>query len=133
MSRKTLRMNRFGESILSELDSFYYFVKAVHQKYQNSPNNNEDVFQVDFNWTWNGYEGYGEIDYYKHNSMLCNTLGENFSNMTVSSKSIKQQPDGRNNCALYNDAKLGQLFELMLSQINLSNAMCYEEWINHIK
>ena len=126
-------MNRFGESILSAFDLFYYSVKTIHQKYPNNKNNDSDVFQVNFNWTWNGYEGYGEIDFFKSTSLLCNKFGENFSNMTVSSKSKKQQPNGRNNCALYNDDSLSQLFELMLSKIDLTNPMSYDEWINSIK
>lgn len=129
---KTLRMNRFGESILSEFELFYYSIKTIHQKYPNNPKNDSDVYQVRFNWTWNGYEGYGEIDFFKSTSRLCNRFGENFSNMTVSSKSKKQQPNGRNNCALYNDDSLGQLFELMLSKIDLTNPISYDEWINSI-
>lgn len=132
MSRKTLRMNRFGECILSEIDLFHYSVKGIHQKYPNNSNNDLNVYQVKFDWTWNGYEGFGEIDFYKQTATLCNKFGENFSNMTVSSKSKRQQPNGRHNCALYNDSSLSQLFELMLSQINLSNAISYEEWINSV-
>ena len=131
--RKTLRINRFGESILSEFDFFSYSVKTIHQKYPNNKNTDSDVYQVNFNWTWNGYEGYGEIDFFKSTSLLCNSFGENFSNMTVSSKSKKQQSNGRNNCALYNDDSLSQLFESMLSKIDLTNPMSYDEWINSIK
>lgn len=131
--RKTLRINRFGESILSEFDLFSYSIKTIHQKYPNNKNTDSDVYQVNFNWTWNGYEGYGEIDFFKSTSLLCNSSGENFSNMTVSSKSKKQQPNGRNNCALYNDDSLSQLFESMLSKIDLTNPMSYDEWINSIK
>lgn len=132
MNRKTLRMNRFGECILSEIDLFNYSVEAIHQKYPNLPNNDSNVYQVNFNWTWNGFEGYGEIDFYKRSAKLCNKPGEDLSNMTVSSKSKRQQPNGRQNCALYNDDSLGQLFELMLSQINLSNAISYDEWMSGI-
>lgn len=131
--RKTLRINRFGESILSEFDLFSYSIKTIHQKYPNNKNTDSDVYQVNFNWTWNGYEGYGEIDFFKSTSLLCNSFGENFSNMTVSSKSKKQQLNGRNNCALYNDDSLSQLFESMLSKIDLTNPMSYDEWINSIK
>lgn len=131
--RKTLRINRFGESILSEFDLFSYSVKTIHQKYPNNKNTDSDVYQVNFNWTWNGYEGYGEIDFFKRTSLLCNRFGENFSNMTISSKSKKQQPNGRNNCALYNDDSLSRLFESMLSKIDLTNPMSYDEWINSIK
>lgn len=133
MSKKTLRMHRFGECILSEIELFNYSVKNIHQKYPNNPNNDSDVYQVKFNWTWNGYEGYGEIDFYKRTSTLCNKTGENYSNMTVSSKSKRQQPNGRNNCALYNDSSLNQLFEFILSQINLTDTMSYEEWIASMK
>ena len=44
MSRKTFRMNRFGESILSKFDQFYYSIKAIRQKYPNTPNNDSDVY-----------------------------------------------------------------------------------------
>jgi len=129
MSRKTLRFNRFGDSILSEYNLFYYSIGIVHQKYPNNTQNNPDVYQVEFNWTWNGYDGYGEIDFYKSTSTLCKEFGENFSNMTVSSHSKKQQSNGRSNCALYNDSSLIKLFELMLSKINLANTISHSEWI----
>lgn len=133
MSRKTLRMNRFGESILSEFELFYYSIKTIHQKYPNNPNNDSDVYQVRLNWIWNGYEGYGQIDYYKSTSSLCNKFGENESELSISSKSKRKQPNGRNTCSLYNDKSLSRLFELILSKINLSNTMSYDEWINSIK
>lgn len=129
MSRKTLRMNKFGECILNEIELFNYSVKKIHQKYPNQPNNDPNVYRVKFNWIWNGYEGYGEIDFYKQNATLCNKFGENFSNMTVSPRSKRQQPNGRRNCALYNDSSLSKLFDLILSQIDLSKAMSYDEWI----
>ena len=132
MSRKTLRMNNFGECILSEIDLFNYSVKNIHQKYPNGSNNDPDVYVVYFSWTWNGYEGFGEIEFYKQTSTLCNKFGENFSNMTVSSKSQRQQPNGRSNCALYNDSSLSKLFELMLSQIDLSKTMSHDEWLKSI-
>ena len=133
MSRKTLRMNRFGESILSEFDLFYYSIKSIHQKYPNNPNNDSDVYQVIFYWTWNGYEGCGKIDFYKSTSSLCSKFGENESEMSLSSNSKRIQPNGRNTCSLYNDKSLSQLFELILSKINLLNTMSYDEWINSIK
>lgn len=133
MSRKTLRMNRFGESILSEFELFYYSIKTIHQKYPNNPNNDSDVYQVRLNWIWNGYEGYGQIDYYKSTSSLCNKFGENESELFISSKSKRKLPNGRNTCSLYNDKSLSRLFELILSKINLSNTMSYDEWINSIK
>ena len=133
MSKKTLRMNSFGESILGEFDLFYYSIRSIHQKYPKNSGNNLNIYRVKFDWTWNGYEGYGEIDFDKTTSRLCNTLGEDESNMTISSKSKRQQPNGRHNCALYNDGSLSQLFELILSKTNLSNTMTYDEWINSIK
>jgi hypothetical protein len=115
------------------LDLFYYSIKAIRQKYPNNPNNDSDVYQVNFNWTWNGYEGCGKIDFYKSTSSLCNKFGENESEMSISSNSKRKQPNGRNTCSLYNDKSLSQLFELILSKINLSNTMSYDEWINGIK
>jgi hypothetical protein len=125
MSRKTLRMNRFGESILSELDSFTFYVTDIYQKYPPGPCNNPDVYKLLFNWNWNGYNGYGEIHFFKSSHELCNKFGENESSMTVHSNSKRQQPNGRSNCALYNDASLEPLFCLILSKTNLEQAKAY--------
>lgn len=132
MSRKTLRFNRFGESILSEYDLFDFKFTMVHQKYPNNPQNNSDVYQAHFNWSWNGYSGYGELDFYRSNMCVCNTFGENFSNMTVASNSKKQQPNGRSNCALYNDPSLEGLFSRMLPFVDMSNAMLHDDYIEFI-
>lgn len=56
---------------------------------------------------------------------LCNHFGENFSNMTISSNSKRQQPNGRHNCALYNDSSLAILFQKILELINLDNPRPY--------
>lgn len=133
MSKKTLRMNRFGECILDEIDLFSYSIKNIHQKYPTDKNNDPDVYRMVFSWAWNGYDGYGDIDFYKHSSMLCNVFGENESSMTVSSRSQRQQPNGRSNCALYNDSSLKPLFELILSRSDLTDAMSYDEWIESIQ
>lgn len=132
MSRKTLKMNQFGECILSEYELFDYKFTTVHQKYPNNAENDPDVYQAHFNWSWNGYSGYGDIDFYKSKKRLCNTFGENFSNMTVASYSKKQQPNGRDNCALYNDSSLEELFNKMLYFVDLSNAMFYDDYINNM-
>lgn len=132
MSEKTLRMNRFGESIMGEYDLFYYRIRDIHRKYPDDFKDKEDVFQVKFDWVWNGYEGYGSIDYFKSTEYLCNEFGENESNMTIDSKSKRKQPNGRDNCALYNDPSLAPLFELMLSQINLDNTLTYGEWLEKV-
>lgn len=130
MSRKILKMNAFGESILDEYELFFYKLKNVHQKYPKNENNNPDVYQIEFDWEWNGYSGYGEIDFYKSTNKLCNEFGENMSNMTVSSKSKKQQPNCRNNCALYNNPSLEELFTKMINDFDTSKALSHDEWLN---
>ena len=133
MSRKTLRMNQFGESILSELDLLQFNFKGVHQKYPQDDIRNLDVCTVEFDWAWNGYDGYGKIDFYKSSMTVCNQFGENFSNMTISSKSRRQQQNGRHNCALYNDQSLENLFnymlEDMLRDLDCSQILSRQEWI----
>lgn len=53
--------------------------------------------------------------------------------MTISSNSKRQQPNGRHNCALYNDKSLEELFDIILSQTNLDKSLTYEEWIKQQK
>lgn len=120
MSGKTLRFNRFGESIMSEFNLFHYSVDKIHPKYSNSSEKDPDIYQVKFTWSWNGYDGYGEIDFFKSTITLCKEFGENFSSMTVSSNSKRQQPNGRSTCSLYNDSSLIPLFELILSGIDFN-------------
>ncbi len=132
MSKKTLRMNRFGESIMGEYDLFYYRIRDIHRKYSDDLKDKEDIFQVKFDWVWNGYEGYGLIDYFKSAKVLCNIFGENESNMTIDSKSKRKQPNGRHTCSLYNDPSLASLFELMLSKINLDNTLTNKEWLEKV-
>lgn len=119
MSKKTLRMNNFGESILSEFDLFHIWITDIHRAYPDTVNK-PDIYKVKFNWVWNGYNGYGEIDYYRSTNTVCNSFGENFSNMTVHPNSKRQQSNGRSNCALYNDKSLEELFDRILNMINLS-------------
>ena len=133
MSDKTLRALRFGESILSEYESFNYKVKCIHQK--GSPDSiiDPDIYRIEFDWAWNGYEGYGAIDFYKSTSLLCNTQGNQDSNMTIASWSRRKQINGRNNCPLYNDASLAYIFDKMLLAIDLDKAITFDEWINSMK
>lgn len=125
MSKKELKMNRFGESIRCEIESFNFAVKRIKQKYPPNPENNPDVFRLYFKWKWNGYNGYGEIDFFKSTSSLCNIFGENESSMTVNSESKRQQINGRNNSALYNDSSLVEIFNLILSKTNLAQVSNY--------
>lgn len=120
MNRKQLKFNRFGECILNEIDSFTFFVKDIYQKYPLHPDNDPDVFRLFFTWDWNGYTGYGQIDFYRSKSILCNKFGENESSMTVHSESKRQQPNGRSTCSLYNDQSLELLFNLIISKTNLT-------------
>jgi len=119
MNRKQLKINRFGECILSDIDSFTFFAKDIHQKYLPHPNNDPDVYSLLFKWCWNGYTGYGQIDFYRSNSTLCNIFGENESSITIHSESKRQQPNGRATCSLYNDQSLKPLFNLIISKTNL--------------
>lgn len=120
MSRKTLRINNFGESILSEFDVFYIWVTEIQPAYPEAVNK-PDINKVKFNWYWNGYNGIGEIYYFNNTKTVCNEFGENFSNMTIHPNSKKQQPNGRSNCALYNDRSLEELFSRILNMIDLPN------------
>lgn len=132
MSRKTLRFYRFGESILGEFDLFDYEFTGVHQKYPNRSNNDMDVYQADYLWSWNGYNGYGNIDFYKSSMTLCNKPGENESIMNVSSDSKRKPTSGKNYSTLYNDDSLEPLFNMMLQNLDISSAMSNEEWIDFI-
>lgn len=49
MSRKTLRINNFGESILSEFDVFYIWVTEIQPAYPETANK-QDINKVKFNW-----------------------------------------------------------------------------------
>ncbi len=133
MSNKTLRALRFGESILGEYESFKYEVKCIHQKGSPSSIIDPDIYRIEFDWKWNGYEGYGAIDFYKSTSLLCNAQGNQESNMTIASWSRKKQINGRDNCPLYNDPSLAYIFETMLLQIDLKKTISFDEWINSIK
>ncbi len=131
MSRKTLRFNRFGESILSEFDLFNFEFKHIYQRYP-AKDSRQDICRAWFEWSWNGYKGYGEVDFYKSTNTVCNEKGENLSNMTIASYSQKQQVNGRSNCALYNDKSLEDLFNIMLKSADCSNILTYEEWLNEL-
>lgn len=86
---KKLTTNRFPRVFLDSWDSFKYSIN-------NCPKGGNG--KILFNWQFNEYSGYGEIDI--KNEKLCNKFGNNFLNMTVSRPndlSIKT------NGALYND------------------------------
>ncbi len=119
MSKKALKINQFGECILSEYELFSFNFTTVRQKYPDKPECNPDIYQALFNWSWNGYSGNGEIGFYRSSMSICNSFGENYSNMTVASCLEKQQPTGRRNCALNNDPSLEALFNKMLSFVDL--------------
>ncbi|MFA7204588.1 MAG: hypothetical protein WC188_12875 [Candidatus Caldatribacteriota bacterium] len=124
MNRKTLRFNRFGESILSEFELFTLWINNIHFAYHSSVGK-PNVIKVYFRWSWNDYIGIGEIYYYHDTKKLCNHFGENSSNMTISSNSKRQQSNGKHNCALYNDSSLARLFQKILEMINLDNPRPY--------
>ncbi len=111
-------MNNFGESIISEFDQFYIWVTQIQPAYPKVANSS-NINKVEFNWYWNGYNGIGEIYYFTATKTVCNVIGENFSNMTVNSNSKRKQPNGRSNCALYNDESLDELFTRILDIIKL--------------
>ena len=117
MSKKQLKINRFGESILSEIESYRYSFDGAPVRAYPQMKEKANIMKIRFAWSWNNYSGYGEL-YFKENTYeLCNEFGENFSHMTVSSDSRRQQPNGRNDCALYNDKVLAELFTRMLSEL----------------
>lgn len=104
---KTLKTNNFSGAILSNLESFYWEFKSRNVK-------TNGVINLRFNWQWNGFEGYGELDF--SDGIVCNEFGNNYSNMTISSSSPKKNNSIKQNCALYNDSGLEFLFNYMLSR-----------------
>ena len=128
MSRKTLKFYQYGESILSEFDLFKFEFTGVHQKYPPIGNNDLDVYCAGFIWSWNGYSGDGEIDFYKSSMCLCDERWERESIMRVSSDSKRQPTSGKNYSTLYNDKSLEPLFNIMLRELKIESAMSNEEW-----
>jgi len=112
-------MNRFGDSIMSEIDLFTYSVIDIHRKYPERPNNDMDVYQVNLRWSWNGFTGYGDICFYMSTGELCNVLCENDSTLTIASDSRRQQPNGRSSCSLYNDPSMVPLLDMILTKSDL--------------
>ena len=108
-------MNQFAECILEQYDLFEFrFSEQPKAKYPPTNIEKSNVWMAKFEWSWNGYTGYGEIHFNKETYELCNEFGENFSNMTVRSDSPRPASGGRNNCALYNDKAMAELFARML-------------------
>lgn len=120
MNRKTLKFNKFGESILNDFDLFYIWVNEINLAYPKSAGKT-NINKLKFRWYWNNYNGHGEICYFNDSKKLCNQFGENFSNMTIDSNSKKQQANNRHNCALYNDKSLAELFIKILDMVDLKS------------
>lgn len=102
--KKQLRFNQFGESILADYDSFKFEIKSGKPIF-----NSNELVELLFDWSWNNYFGYGSIIINKNNADI-----NDDSSMTVSSKSPRQQVNGRNTCSQYNDRALKDLFMKML-------------------
>lgn len=107
---KQLRPLRFAESILDDYENFHFCIEKATNQYPDKA-----IMETVFNWEWYGYEGFGSI-FLKNgiiddNEYLCKS-----SKMTVHSSSKRQVSNGRNECTLYNDEKLKELFDLILSQ-----------------
>lgn len=102
--KKQLRFNQFGESILADYDSFKFAIKSSKSIF-----NSDELVELLFDWSWNNYFGYGSIIVNKNNGNI-----HDDSSMTVSSKSPRQQANGRNTCSQYNDKALRDLFVKML-------------------
>ena len=118
MRQKELIMNLFGECILQEYE--YYGFKYIDKPvFKVKEDDSEDKYwNIRFIWTWNGYSGHGSIDFKKNNNntySVCNEFGNNFSFLEVFDNSKRKQPNGRNNCSLYNDQGLETLFNRMLN------------------
>lgn len=115
---KTLRINRFGESILSDIEPFTYKINTISRDTAPEHQNNPDKYNLIFDWIWNDYNGVGKIEFYLKNLQLRNEFGDNFSYMQVNSESKRKQENGRRTCSLYNDPSLVQLFEKILVSVD---------------
>ena len=118
MSKKTLKMNRFGESILAEYELYSYKFEGMPERAYPQNNEKSNIMLIKFSWSWNGYSGTGKIFYDNDSFMLCNQDGENFSCLDVSPDSRRKQLNERNNCSLYNDPSMAKLFSDMLIKLS---------------
>ena len=118
MKRKKLRTNDFGKPILDDYEAFEYHFKTVKHDIVKNP----DIYSARFTWSWNGYVGSGEIDFYYSNKSVCNSQGNNYSNMTITSA----QTTVKRNCALYNDKALEILFSRMILSEELDRIILSE-------
>ncbi|MBE6835152.1 MAG: hypothetical protein E7515_02735 [Ruminococcaceae bacterium] len=117
--KKELPFNRFGECILREYHLFDFRPIEVKRKYSANSNCDLDIYKMKFNWTWDGYEGYGELDFSISKGIVCNYYGEKNSFLSVYSYS-KELSHGRYECGIHNDETLELLFNRMLQALDIS-------------
>lgn len=108
MSNKRLLMNRFAECILSDYENFSFKVKEIKKHFSD-----DKVHELTFDWEWNGYSGFGYINFTENGVDIDNVQCRD-SSMTVGSNSRRQQENGRHTCSLYNDHLMQELFEKMI-------------------
>ena len=98
---KQLSTNRFSNAILAEWDDFIVF------DFQDDRSLNKP--KLKFKWKFHKYSGIGEIDY--EGCVTRNTFGDNYSSMTICTpKNIST----KQNCSLYNDKGLEEVFNKIL-------------------
>jgi hypothetical protein len=114
MENYVLHGNRFGLDIFDDMSSFSYTINYIKRKYPDHPKFNPDVYIMSINWSWHGYDGFGEISFYKTTGQLCNKNGENDSHLTISSDSNRKQINGHHSCSLCNDQTLALMFSEIL-------------------
>ena len=123
MNRKRLTIYDFGKKIMSDIESFNFVPKSIKPKYPN--NEHSEIYSLVFLWEWNGYNGYGTIDYNNHTNELCNEFGENSSKLVIHSDSRRQAQ--KNISELYNDPSLAELFDMILKKTDLQSRELLKE------
>lgn len=116
MSKKRLTMYDFGKKIMSEKELFEFKPLSITPK---NVTGKPEIYSLTFLWSWNGYNGYGTIDYNCNTNKVCNEYGNNFSQIVVHSNSKKQAQ--KNVSELYNDQSLIQLFDMILQKTDLNS------------
>ena len=121
MSNKRLTIYDFGRKIMSEIELFDFEPLSIIPKNANKSN----IYSLSFSWSWNGYCGYGNIDYDSNTNEVCNEFGENFSKLTIDSNSLKQAQ--KYVSELYNDKDLLPLFTMILQKTDLKSDKLLKE------
>ena len=96
-----LSTNCFSKPILNDFDAFKWEITE-----------SKDA-KLNFKWSWCEYEGFGEIEYI--DGRVCNSIGNNFSYLTLSAQCRDKHSDIKPSCCLYNDSGLEDIFNHILN------------------